>query len=172
MTADKGRYLGKFRGTVVENRDPMGIGRIQASVPDALGDTPSSWAMPCFPMAGPKMGQYVIPPKGAGVWIEFEQGDLSYPIWSGAWYGTAQEVPAAAVTQTPDNSNVVVQSPGERLVLLSDEDGENEGITLRHPSGAYIKVDKTGVHINNGRGAVISLVGDTVKINNDAFSVT
>jgi hypothetical protein len=45
------KHYGKYRGTVTENVDPMQLGRIQAMVPDVSGLLPSSWAMPCVPVA-------------------------------------------------------------------------------------------------------------------------
>jgi uncharacterized protein involved in type VI secretion and phage assembly len=170
MAAESHRCLGKYRGTVLNNIDPMGIGRIQVQVPDVLGDAASSWAMPCFPLAGPGMGQFHLPPKDAGVWVEFEQGDPSYPIWSGCWYGAADEVPPDAGTN-PLSPNVVLQTPGQRTLVLSDEPG-GPGLTLKHPSGASIVIDDSGVHISNGQGASISLVGPSVTINQGALSVT
>src|SRR5215471_16216817 len=95
------KFFGKYRGTVLNNIDPLQIGRILASVPDVLGPTPTSWAMPCVPIAGKQMGTYMIPQIGAGVWIEFEQGNPDYPIWSGCWYGSAAEVPALALAGNP-----------------------------------------------------------------------
>ena len=63
------KFYGKYRGTVIQNVDPMQIGRIQVIVPDVSGLLPSSWAMPCFPLAGKQMGAYWIPQIGAGVWV-------------------------------------------------------------------------------------------------------
>ena len=40
------KFYGKYRGTVVNNLDPMQLGRIQVMVPDVLGLSVSSWAMP------------------------------------------------------------------------------------------------------------------------------
>jgi len=171
MPAEPTRYLGKYRGTVVNNVDPKGIGRIQVQVPDVLGDATSSWAMPCFPVAGPGMGEWAIPPNGAGVWVEFEQGDPNYPIWTGCWFGSATEVPADAKPAIPTQHNIVLQTSGQRLIVLSDEPG-GKGITLRHPSGASIVIDDSGIHLDNGQGASISLSGPTVTINQDALSVT
>ena len=37
---------GRFRGTVIDNDDPLRLGRLRALVPDALGDTPSGWPCP------------------------------------------------------------------------------------------------------------------------------
>lgn len=85
------RFFGKYRGAVVNNVDPLGQGRLLVRVPDVLGLFPSSWALPCVPLAGPLMGTYVVPPPaGAGVWVEFEQGDPDKPIWVGCfWDGPA-----------------------------------------------------------------------------------
>lgn len=168
--AEPTRYLGKYRGTVVNNVDPMGIGRIQAQVPDVLGDAVSSWAMPCFPVAGSGMGHYAVPPVGAGVWVEFEQGDQSYPIWSGCWYGSASEVPVEATMSPPGFPNMVLETSGRRVIVLSDD--PTTGITLKAPSGASIVINDAGIQISNGQGASISLVGATVTINHDALSVT
>ena len=82
------RYYGKYRGLVVDNVDPLQIGRIMAQVSDVFGETPSSWAMPCVPAAGIQAGCFIVPPIGSEVWIEFEQGDSDYPIWTGGFWGT------------------------------------------------------------------------------------
>src|SRR6185312_3412049 len=87
------KFFGKYRGTVIQNVDPEQRGRIQVMVPDVSGLIPSSWAMPCVPIAGKQSGVYVAPQIGAGVWIEFEQGDPDYPVWVGGFWGSAAEVP-------------------------------------------------------------------------------
>ena len=86
---------------MINNVDPMQIGRIQAMVPDVAGFVPSSWAMPCVPVAGINMGVFTVPPIGSGVWIEFERGDPDYPIWVGGYWGSAAETPALAKAVPP-----------------------------------------------------------------------
>ena len=98
------QYYGKYRGTVVNNIDPEQRGRLLVTVPDVLGVNLSSWAMPCLPLAGSNMGIYTVPPVGAGVWIEFEQGDPDYPVWVGCFWGTAAEVPGAGAKRPPDSA--------------------------------------------------------------------
>jgi hypothetical protein len=61
------KFYGKYRGTVLNNIDPMQMGRIQAQVPDVSSLLPTSWAMPCFPLSGKQMGVWAIPQVGAGV---------------------------------------------------------------------------------------------------------
>jgi uncharacterized protein involved in type VI secretion and phage assembly len=82
-------YFGKYRGLVKDNDDPDKRGRLLVVVPQVL-DTVEVWAMPCVPYAGDKVGFYMIPKVGTGVWVEFEAGDPSYPIWSGCFWGKGQ----------------------------------------------------------------------------------
>jgi uncharacterized protein involved in type VI secretion and phage assembly len=93
---------GKYRGAVIDNRDPLAMGRLRALVPAALGEAASGWAMPCMPYDAPQTGLSMLPPPGARVWIEFEQGDADRPIWSGCFWREG-EWPAEAVTpDTPE----------------------------------------------------------------------
>ena len=83
--AMQARHYGKYRGQVASNADPANRGRLQVSVPALLGDQ-LVWAMPCAPYAGNGVGLFALPPVGTGVWVEFEGGDLDYPIWSGCFW--------------------------------------------------------------------------------------
>jgi Type VI secretion system/phage-baseplate injector OB domain len=169
------RYYGKYRGLVVDNVDPLQIGRIMAQVSDVFGETPSSWAMPCVPAAGIQAGCFIVPPIGSEVWIEFEQGDSDYPIWAGGFWGTVANVPifATAPPAIPPGQNIVLQTTGENMVLISDAapTPASGGIILKSASGAMIVVNETGIYISNGQGATITLIGPAVAINETALTV-
>lgn len=165
------RFYGKYRGTVVNNVDPMQIGRIQAIVPDVSALFPTSWAMPCVPVAGIAMGVFVVPLVGAGVWIEFEQGDPDFPIWVGGFWGSAAEVPLLAKAGLPVSPNMVLQTTGQSTIMISDVPGPTGGITLRSLTNASITVNDTGIYIQNGKGASITMVGPSVTINGGALMV-
>jgi hypothetical protein len=181
------RYYGKYRGTVINNIDPEQRGRIMAIVPDVLGITPSSWAMPCVPIAGKQEGVFVVPQIGAGVWIEFEQGDPDYPIWVGGFWGAFAEVPTAALAPPPilPGQNIVIQTTLQHSLVISDATPipvpapipapappGTGGIVLRSPSGAMIVVNDAGIFIHNGKGASIEMLGPSVMINKVALMVT
>jgi hypothetical protein len=171
METDRKPYLGKFRGTVLNNVDPLQIGRLQLTVPDvplAL----SSWAMPCFPFTGIQSGAWMLPSVGAGVWVEFEQGDPDYPIWSGCFYGTAAEVPALALAAPPAVPNVVLQTTAQNTLMLSDVPGPTGGILLKTTTGAFISISAVGITISNGQGATIVMTGPSVTVNAGALVVT
>ena len=165
------RFYGKYRGTVINNVDPMQMGRIQAMVPDVSNVIPSSWAMPCFPVTGKQMGAWMIPQVGTGVWIEFEQGDSDYPIWSGCWFGSVAEVPTLALAAPPAVPNFVIQTQGQNTIMISDVPGPTGGILLKTTTGAMIAINDVGITISNGKGATIVLTGPSVTINNGAFTV-
>lgn len=166
------RYYGKYRGTVVNNIDPEGRGRIQPIVPDVQGLTPTTWAMPCLPVAGLQMGIFSVPPVGSGVWIEFEQGDPDYPIWVGGFVGSALEVPAMARIVPPAIPGITLQTPAQNGITISDMRGPAGGIVLKASSGALISISDAGITISNGKGATIVMTGPTVSINQTALVVT
>lgn len=165
------RYYGKYRGTVLNNVDPLQIGRIQASVPDVSGLLPSSWAMPCVPFAGPNAGVFTVPPVGAGVWIEFEQGDPDRPIWVGGYWGSAAEVPVTARATPPGVNGFTIQTTLANSLTVSDVPGPTGGIRLQTATGAMVSVSDVGIVISNGQGATISLTGPTVDVNVGALTV-
>ncbi|MBK8048272.1 MAG: baseplate assembly protein [Anaerolineales bacterium] len=166
------KFYGKFRGVVVNNVDPLQIGRIQAIVPDVSGVVLTSWAMPCVPVGGIQMGFFAVPLIGAGVWIEFEQGNPDYPIWTGSFWGNLGEVPAAAKLAPPPLPAITLQTPLQNSLQVSDLPGPTGGIVLKSATGATIIVNDTGIYIQNGKGASIIMAGPTVTINQGALVIT
>lgn len=180
------KYYGIYRGTVVNNIDPLQLGRITALVPDVSSITPTTFAMPAVPIAGKQMGTFMVPQIGAGVWIQFEAGDPDCPVWTGGWWGNVAEVPTAAFAPPPPppGQTIVFQTTLQHLLLISDAvpipmeapvpspaPPGTGGIVLRSPTGAMIVVNDTGIYINNGKGASIELMGPSVMINKVALVV-
>lgn len=82
---------GKYRAVVLDNCDPLLIGRLQVSAP-AIGAAVLNWALPCVPYAPIEAG-FAVPPIGTAVWIEFEGGDPNAPIWTGRFWREGDERP-------------------------------------------------------------------------------
>jgi hypothetical protein len=138
------RFYGKYRGLVLINADPLSQGRIKALVPEVLGLVPSTWALPCTPYAGVGAGLFTIPPPGAGVWIEFEAGDPSRPVWSGCWWGAGQ-IPLNEQGLPSQFTSRVLRSDAGLLfsisdmpptITISDPTGKQQAITLRFDAGS------------------------------------
>lgn len=183
MPDESKKFYGKYRGTVMNNIDPMQMGRIQAIVPDVLGPIPTSFAMPCIPITGKQMGTFLMPQIGSGVWMEFEQGNPDYPIWTGGYWGLAAELPLAALAGNPASPSLILQSALQNAVIISDLPPTpppplmppvptTGGIILRSTTGASIVVNDAGIFISNGKGAIISMMGPNILVNNGALTIT
>jgi uncharacterized protein involved in type VI secretion and phage assembly len=166
-----GKYVGKYRGTVVDNIDPLQTGRLSVQVPDVSNILTSTWAMPSAQCAGTGSGFFAVPPVGANVWVEFEQGDSDYPIWSGCFWGSAAEVPPMALLAPPGVQAIVLQSVGGNTLMISDVPGPTGGILLKSSSGASIAINDVGITITNGQ-ATIQITGPTITVNEGALVIT
>ena len=162
-------FYGKYRGFVVDNADPENLGRLKLRIPSLLSDkVVTGWAMPCLPYGGDaNQGMLFIPEVGAGVWVEFEEGDLEFPIWVGTFWsqpGGESEVP---LPNKPDGSeDSAVQDPPTRKIIktlkghtiqFEDKDGE-EMITVvamveekkNQKKRHAITMNKDGIMITDG----------------------
>lgn len=85
------KFYGKYRAIVTNNNDPEQWGRIKVKCPSVLGDYESAWCMPCVPFLCNDEGFFKVPNVKDGVWIEFEGGNLSKPIYVGGWFNPKRQ---------------------------------------------------------------------------------
>ncbi|PTL79523.1 phage baseplate assembly protein V [Vitiosangium sp. GDMCC 1.1324] len=145
------RYYGKYRGKVLENIDPMELGRILVEVPALVG-LESSWALPCVPYAGMQVGFVMIPPIGANVWVEFEGGDPTHPIWAGCFWGEAEK---PVLAETPYQKVIKTDS---FTLLINDIPGAGEMMLEFGPPAVevpvIITIDAAGIQIETAEALV------------------
>jgi len=158
------RHYGKYRGIVTDNEDPNNLGRLRARVPEVLTDVESGWALPALPYAGDGSGLYTVPEPGTGIWIEFEAGDVSRPIWTGCWWG-GEQLPNRATPAVK-----VLKTASGHTITLDDTSG-SETVEIAATSGAKILMDRSGIEISKGRQKV-KLSQNSVTINDGALEVT
>lgn len=158
------RFYGRYRGVVTSVDDPEKRGRLTVRVPDVFGGGESGWAEPSLPLCGGGMLLFAVPPVGARVWIEFEQGDAEYPVWVGC-LATANELPAAA-KDGAGKKLVLATAAGHTLVL------DGNGVEIKTKGGARIAVTDNGIELSNGKGASLKLSGSTTDINDKALEVS
>jgi phage baseplate assembly protein gpV len=136
------RTYGKYRGLVADNDDPAGLGRLRLVVPSVLGAETTGWALPCVPFGGrADQGFFAVPELDAQVWVEFEEGDVSRPIWTGTFWQQGADVPPEAAVSPPTTR--LLKTPSGHLLRFDDEDGA-ERVTLHHQGGAELDLDPDG----------------------------
>ena len=161
------KFFGKYRGKAEANEDPLGLGRLQVSVPSIMGEGTRAWAMPCVPYAGDGVGLFLIPPVGANLWVEFEGGDTDFPIWSGCFWSDG-EVPADPAEPTQR----VFKADGVSLVI-DDQNGGSVTLTVGSPiadTEVSVVIDSNGMVVETGSGK-IEVSSSQVAINSDGLVV-
>jgi phage baseplate assembly protein gpV len=152
----EGHYYGKYRGQVTDNNDPSDWGRIKATVPRVLGVEKTGWALPAFIYGGAsEQGLFAVPDVGAGVWIEFEGGDLSYPIWTGTWF-TDGAIPESA----KPGKKVLKTKAGHKLVL--DDDAGTLEIT--DSNGNTVTMDSSTVKVAAGNATKVVIDAPQIEL--------
>lgn len=179
------KYWGKYRGIVTDVLDPLMLGRLQAEVP-AVKTTELAWAMPCTPYSGEFVGFYAIPPMGASVWIEYEGGDPSHPIWTGGFWEEGQMplepvLPTNHVMKTEFVTMQWDDTPGEGGFYLTVEPPvapdilkmafNVEGITITCPPNTISITPETMTHEVPGSTIVQTEGVMEVEVSENSFTL-
>ena len=150
------RFFGKYRAQVTDNNDPDDLGRIKVKVPRVLGDQESGWALPAFIYGGAsEQGLFALPDIGAGVWIEFEGGDLSYPVWTGTWY-TSGAIPESAQA----GKKVFKTKSGHKIVF--DDDGGT--LEISDSNANSVTMDANTIKIAAGNATTIVVDAPQIQL--------
>lgn len=160
-------FFGKYRGTVAGNLDPLQQGRVQVSVPAVLGDGRLSWATPCVPYAGDKVGLFAVPPVGANVWVEFEGGDPAYPILAGCFWGAGQApgdgLPTTKILKTDGVTVTATDLPGAGGLTV-------DVAPPAVPVAMTIACTSAGIELRIGASKLV-LSATSVSVNDGALEV-
>lgn len=158
------KFYGKYRGIVTDNRDPKFLGRIRARVPSVLGEEEIGWALPCVPYAGKTVGMLFIPSKDSDVWIEFEDGDIRKPIFSGCFWGSS------VVPKLNNDPDIKIIQTEHATMIINDKSGENkiEIKTLLKNQKIVIKPDSIELYHD---GCSVRLTSREVFINGENLKV-
>ena len=185
-TRDAMKFYGKYRGEVTDDRDPTRRGRVKVKVPAVTG-AHEQWAMPCVPYASKGVGFFVVPPRGASVWVEFEGGDPDAAIVSGCFWGPGDAPIQAAQQQqftkafVTDTLSLVIDEAKKSVALDIHPGGKDgskvlsavidaKGVTVASEPGS-VTMTETGLELRFGSRVSIKLAAAGVAINKDALKV-
>jgi uncharacterized protein involved in type VI secretion and phage assembly len=170
------RFYGKYRALVVDNADPEQLGRLKLQIPSVLGtEVVTGWAMPCVPYGGDvDQGFLFIPEVGAGVWVEFEEGDLEFPIWVGNFWskpGGESELPKPNIPEGSEQGSVqdpptrkIIKTKAGHSIQFEDAEGEEMILVVEAVNGHVVTLDSNGIKIKDGANSDQELVFDSSGI--------
>ena len=138
-----GRYYGNYRGYVHNNEDPLNMNRLQLVIP-TLNPTAvdETWAFPKNSWGGKDYGINLLPRKADVVWVEFQNGNPDYPLWTHSGY---------AKDEKPKEFETVehygFKTPGGSLILINDNPGEEEILVKLNNKAEWVKIKKEELEI-------------------------
>ena len=116
---------GVYKGNVYDTNDPQKQGRIKVTLqffntPNGQKQLSTDWILPMMPAGvttpAPKIGQ--------GVWILFQAGDPSHPLWFGE-FGKHQDTSKKVLIKPLANS-VSLTGITDQIVTVTNTDGTVE----------------------------------------------
>jgi len=165
------QYFGKYRGFVQDRNDPEKLGRLKVTVPSLLNEAVTGWAWPVLPYAGAGIGFFFLPQVGDLVWVEFLEGDLDHPLWSGGSWAKPKgqtEIPADAKANYPDTQ--VLRTKSGHVLILEDSAGK-ELITLRAKNGCELTIDPNGDAITLKASSTITLQAGDIELKSNGTTL-
>jgi hypothetical protein len=186
----RSRFFGKYRGIVHDNAKAKKTGRLDVRVPAILGETVVS-ALPCVPFAGTGIGLHLVPDNGTLVWVEFEGGDASYPIWTGFFWGD-NEVPSASqaaprllktarhsLTFDDDGGTIEIATDQKATITLSSSIEQKAGARIiisntgieQKATPAGVSITAAGVSVDSGAKGKLDVTAAGVNVNNGTLAV-
>jgi hypothetical protein len=164
----RGQHHGKYPGTVKDNApaDAEVPGSILVQVAFFQERDPGNpaavrpmecIARPCLPP-----GVFFVPAVDAAVWVEFVAGDLTHPIWTGAWY-PEEAAPATPEGEQPTADQRLLRSVAGHVLCLDDTAG-SERVVLQDPNEHALTMNKDGVELKCGASVSLLLKSDAIVL--------
>ena len=152
------KYWGKYRGYVADVNDPLKKGRIRVECPAITGGL-TEWCMPCISACYDEGGDFHYPKIGEVVFIEFEEGDRQYPIYTGGYF--------------KDNSVPIPEyDPDKRLISWGNNKILMEKDTLTFSNGkCNVVLKENSVEINAAKKVTLKGESDVNIISNKAVNI-
>lgn len=159
------KFYGNYRGRVVADDDEYRAGRVKIlvfGVFDGIAIESLPWAIYADPLMGgqEELGGFFIPDVGSVVWVFFEGGDHTMPVYfAGA---PARPHGPSEKSQGEYPRNKVFKIKAGHIIEIDDSDGGNR-IRVHHSSGTDTEIDNAG----NVTQLIVGDVTQTVEGNVD-----
>lgn len=159
---------GDFIGKVIDNNDPLKLGRCRILVYNVFNNSiPTEhlpWAVPEFSFVGSLKGSFIVPQIGAIVKVTFENDEINLPKYSSKVLNTGQ-LPTNKDKNYPDNMVFFETDAGDSFEV----DRSTSEVVFTHNTGTKISIQSDGsidIHsskkINVTHGDNLFVDGSTV----------
>jgi Type VI secretion system/phage-baseplate injector OB domain len=155
------RYHGKYAGIVTDNgAPPSGThrGQVTANVPGILEETAdgtSNQPLKVFAAPGLPPGFFFVPEVDDTIWVEFVNGDINYPIWTGVWYA-ADAAPQTVDGQAPTQDQKIIRTKAGFVIQIDDTSGSEKLVVKDKTNSTTITLDSNGAAITADNGVTIT----------------
>jgi phage baseplate assembly protein V len=149
-----------YPATVLQSRDPRGLGRLRVSVPAFEQEV---WARRATLLAGERRGTWFVPDEGDEVLVAFEGGDARKPVVVGALWNAKERPPESNPQRTllrTKHGATIVFDDGAGSLEVSDSNGNDvklapDGVTITaaarvQVSVSLVEIDASRVEVNTG----------------------
>jgi len=154
----KRKRFGLFRGIVRDVDDPRDQGRIRVEVHELLGpDKLTDWASYCAPFGGGGAGFFMLPAPGDGVWVMFERGEPTRPVWIGFWFNEEDTRPVGGTKH-----GRVLRSRAGHHFIMHDEPGK-EFMELKDKAGNAVRIDSASGNVTVKASGTVTIDAPHVK---------
>ena len=140
--SDAGQYFGKYSGIVKDNRDAEKLGKVKVSVPSLFPPEELMDARAALPF-----GWFFVPETETPVWVEFEGGDSTLPLWTGV-QSLSGKYPSELDLDPPQKR--ALKTPAGHLILFDDKSGEELIRIFEGVHSHEIVFDKNGIKVTDG----------------------
>ena len=141
-----GRYYSQYRAIVLDPKpDDLNTGNIKVHIPRVQGGITSIARSKSF-IGGPGFGcKFFAPHAGEIVWVEFENGNPTSPVWS---YHTWGKDECPKDLQDIHTCGIVTPN-GNKFLIQETEDSNKVSILIN--GGTTIEIEDDKMTINGGK---------------------
>jgi len=142
VTNGGGQYFGKYSAVVKDNSDAQKLGTVKVSVPTLFPENELMDARAALPF-----GWFFIPENEAPVWVEFEGGDSTLPLWTGM-QSLSGKYPSELDLDPPQKR--ALKTAAGHLILFDDKSGEELIRIVEAVHSHEIVLDQNGIKVTDG----------------------
>lgn len=179
---ENGSVNGVAIGTVTNNQDPEGMGRVKVKYPWREDGQESDWARIAVPAAGKDRGTVWLPEVGDEVLLAFEKGNVEHPVVLGSLFN-GKDVPPeknadgkndikmiktrcghkVTFSEKQGKESIKIESQGGRVILLDDSAGSGQ-IVIDDGSGNKFTLQTAQNSLTIETGLSLKLKSQTIDI--------